>query len=641
MFDFFRNNIKFLMGLLMLLIIPSFVMFGVEGYSSFRENNEPVAEVGGVRITKPEWDAAHQREIERLLATMPTLDRALLESDEARYGTLERLVTERVLALAAEKDLLLATDQRLVQALTQDPNVASLRKPDGTLDMARYKEVLGSQGLTPAAYEAGVRLAIARQQVTQAVTGTGFMTPGTAQQALQPFFERREVQVARFNPADFKAKVTLSDADLNAYYDTHKNRFQIPEQVDLEYLVLDMDAVARQVKINEADLKAYYDQNNAGLASREERRASHILLTFPSGADNAAKAEVKAKAQALLDQLQKDPKRFAELAKTQSQDPGSAARGGDLDFFGRGAMVKPFEDAAYSLKKGELSGLVESEFGYHIITVTDIRRPEPEPFAKVRPTLEQELRKQQAQRQYAEAAETFTNLVYEQADSLAPAAKALGLTVQTRSGLLRGGNPGDTSLLSNKKLLATVFNDDNLRQKRNTEAVETGVNQLVAARVLQHRPAQTRPLADVAAEVRNQLTQERALALAMAEGKARLAAWAADSASAKLAAPVVVSRAQPQGLSPKLVTASLTAAASNLPAWAGVELGGEGYAVVRVNKVLPRETPPEAQAQREQAELGQLWTQAETQAFVESLKSRFKVRIDVKKPVAAGAGVAG
>ncbi|MEY2683657.1 MAG: hypothetical protein RJA09_801 [Pseudomonadota bacterium] len=641
MFDFFRNNIKFLMGFLMLLIIPSFVMFGVEGYSSFRENNEPVAEVGGTRITRPEWDAAHQREIERLLATMPTLDRALLEGEEARYGTLERLVTERVLALAADKDLLLATDQRLVQALTQDPNIASLRKPDGSLDMDRYKEVLGAQGLTPAAYEAGVRQAIARQQVTQAVASTGFVTPGTAQQALQPFFERREVQVARFAPADFKAKVALTDADLNTYYDAHKNRFQIPEQVDLEYLVLDMDAVARQVKINESDLKAYYDQNNAGLASREERRASHILLTFPSGADSAAKAEVKAKAQALLDQLQKDPKRFAELAKAQSQDPGSAARGGDLDFFGRGAMVKPFEDAAYSLKKGELSGLVESEFGYHIITVTDIRRPEPEPFAKVRPALEQELRKQQAQRQYAEAAETFTNTVYEQADSLAPAAKALGLTVQTRNGLLRGGNPGDTSVLSNKKLLATVFNEDNLRQKRNTEAVETGVSQLVAARVVQHRPAQTRPLADVATEVRAQLTQERALAMAVAEGKARQAAWAADATSAQLAAPVVVSRAQPQGLTPKLVTAALTASATTLPAWAGVDLGADGYAVVRVNKVLARETPAEAQAQRELAELGQLWSQAETKALLESLKTRFKARIDVKKPAAAGAGVAG
>jgi peptidyl-prolyl cis-trans isomerase D len=641
MFDFFRNNIKFLMGFLMLLIIPSFVMFGVEGYSSFRQNNEAVAEVGGTRITRPEWDAAHQRETERLLATMPTLDRALLESDEARYGTLERLVTERVLALAAEKDLLMATDQRLVQALTQDPNIASLRKPDGSLDMDRYKEVLGAQGLTPAAYEASVRQAIARQQVTQGVTATGIMVPGVAQQALQAFFERRDIQVARFNPADFKAKVALTDADLNTYYDAHKNRFQIPEQVDLEYLVLDMDAVARHVKINESDLKAYYDQNNAGLSSREERRASHILLTFPAGADSAAKAEVKAKAQAVLDQLQKDPKRFAELAKAQSQDPGSAARGGDLDFFGRGAMVKPFEDAAYSLKKGELSGLVESEFGYHIITVTDIRRPEPEPFAKVRPALEQELRKQQAQRQYAEAAETFTNTVYEQGDSLAPAAKALGLTVQTRNGLLRGGNPGDTSVLSNKKLLATLFNEDNLRQKRNTEAVETGVNQLVAARVVQHRPAQTRPLADVATEVRAQLTQERALALAVAEGKALQAAWAADGASAKLAAPVVVSRAQPQGLPTKLVTAALTAGTATLPAWTGVDLGPDGYAVVRVNKVLTRDTPADAQVQREVAELGQLWSQAETKALVESLKARFKVRIDVKKPAAAGAGVAG
>lgn len=639
MFDFFRNNIKFLMGFLMLLIIPSFVMFGVQGYSSFRENNEAVAEVGGTRITRPEWDAAHKRESERLLASMPTLDRTLLDTDEARYATLERLVTERVLALAAEKDLLMATDQRLVQALSQDPNIAALRKPDGTLDMARYKEVLGYQGLTPTAYEASVRQAIATQQVTQAVTGSGVLTAAAAQGALQAFFERREIQVARFIPADYKAKVQLTDADVQAYYDSHKDRFQTPEQVDLEYLVLDLDAVARNLKISESDLKAYYDQNNAGLGSREERRASHILFTFPAGADAAAKAAVKAKAQVVLDELKKDPKRFAELAKANSQDPGSAKKGGDLDFFGRGAMVKPFEDAAFALKKGELSDLVESEFGYHIITVTDIRRPEPEPFEKVRANLEKELRKQQAQRHYADAAETFTNAVYEQADSLAPAAKALGLTVQTRNGVLRDGIPGDTiSVLSNKKLLATVFGEDNLKQKRNTEAVETGVNQLVSARVLQHRPAQTRPLAEVAAVVREQLVQEKALAQAVADGQARLNDWRKDGAAAKLAAPVVVSRTQTQGLPTKAVTAALVAATGTLPAWAGVDLGTDGYAVVKVNKVLPRDVPADAQAQREVQELGQLWTQAETKAYVEALKARFKARIEVKKPSGAVAG---
>jgi peptidyl-prolyl cis-trans isomerase D len=625
MFDFFRKYMKLIMGLLFIPLVIGFVLFGVQGYDR-SSGADKVAEVAGKAITRQELDQAHRREVEQRLAEMPSLDRALLESEPARRATLDSLITQRVLALAAQDRHIATSDQRLARELLQDPGIAALRKPDGQLDLQRYSEALRSQGMTPEQYENTLRHDIARRQVLAGVAGSSLLPAAVAQPALNAWFERREIQVARFVPADFAARVQLSDADVESYYQANSARFQSPEQADIEYAVLDLDAVARRISVSEADLRARYEQQLAQLAKDEQRRASHILLTVASGASDADKAKVREQAQALLDELHKSPARFAELAKAKSQDPGSAAKGGDLGFFARGSMVKPFEDAAFALAKGQISDLVESEFGYHIILLTDIRQPARPGFESQRAQIEQELRRQQAMKAYAEAAEQFGNLVYEQADSLKPAADKLGLSVRTAQNLPREGVAGD-ALLGSDKLLKAVFAADALRSGRNTEAVEVGANQLVAARVLKHRPAAARPLAEVAAQVRQALVQQRVLELALAEGKARLEAWKAGAA-ASLPAAITVSRQQSQGLPPQLVSAALSASVGKgQPGWAGVELGAQGYAVVRVNQVLAPESLAAEQAEQGRRQLAQLWARAEAQAYLESIKQHYKAKI--------------
>jgi peptidyl-prolyl cis-trans isomerase D len=278
--------------------------------------------------------------------------------------------------------------------------------------------------------------------------------------------------------------------------------------------------------------------------------------------------------------------------------------------------------------------VVETEFGFHIIRLTDIRTPAPEPFDAARPRLETELKRQQAQRQYAEAAEDFSNMVYEQSDALAPAADKLGLVVRQASNVQRTG-PSDASAhpaLANPKVLTALFAADALRQKRNTEALEVGANQLVSARVLAHRPAATRPLVEVSGQVRELLIQQRAQEAARTEGQARLQAWQATPDSAALRPPVVVSRVNPQGLpEPALASALRAPAGPSVPAWASADLGAEGFAVLRVNRVLPREAPDAARAQQERAQLGGLWAQAESQAYLDALRARYKAKIIEEK----------
>ena len=632
MFDTIRNHKKYLMGFLMILIIPSFVLFGIEGYTRFDAAGEAVATVDGTEITQVEWDQAHQIESQRLREAMPTLDARLLDSPEARYATLERLVRDRVLATAAQKLNLFTSDQRLARELQQNEAIAALRKPDGSLDVEAYRALVARQNMTPEMFEARVRADLSQRQVSQSIVGSGFAPVGLANVSLNAFFERREVQVARFNATDYAARVKPTDAEIEAFYNANGPLFQAPEQADIEYLVLDASALQASLALNEADVRAYYDQNAGRLAGTKERRASHILLTVPAGAPAADKEAVRAKATALLEQVRKNPASFADVAKANSQDPSSAVNGGDLDFFSRGAMVKPFEDVVYALPKGGISDLVETEFGFHIIQLTDIKSPPQRSFEAMKPEIEAELRQQQAQKQFAEAAETFSNLVYEQADSLKPAADRLKLEIRTAQGVQRQAQPGATGVLANERLLAAVFAPDAVEQKRNTEAIETGSNQLVSARVVKHSPARTRALDEVRESVRVRLVAQRSAELAREEGDKQLQAWKAGGPATGLSAAQTVSRENPQGLSQTVLTAALSADPKALPAWVGVSLGAEGYAVVKVDKVLPREARETQALGQEVQQYSQWWATAEGLAYYDTLKERFKAKILVAEP---------
>ncbi|TSE29273.1 SurA N-terminal domain-containing protein [Tepidimonas taiwanensis] len=633
MFDLFRNNMKVLMALLMLLIIPSFVFFGIEGYTRFREAAEPVARVGGERITRPEWDAAHRREVERLSALMPNIDRAVLESDESRRATLERLITERVLARAAADMRLVATDRRVADELLRDPTIASLRKPDGTLDVQRYQDLLRAQGLTAEQFEAGVRAELARRSVTQVVADSAFLPRASVELATRAFFEQREVAQAMFRPADHVARIQVSDADVRAYYDANREAFRTPEQAVIEYVVLDPQAVAARVTVSEQELREYYEKNVADVARNEQRRAAHILLQLDPNASAEEKARVRAEAEKLLAEVRAQPDRFAEVAKARSQDPGSAARGGDLDWFGRGAMVKAFEDAVFALKKGEISGVVETEFGLHIIRLLDVRQPEPEPFEKARGRLEEELRRQLAQRRFAEEAERFSNLVYEQPEGLAPVAQALGLTVRQAT-LERTGPVGAEAdaVLREPAVLRAVFNEEALASKRNSAAIELGGSRLAAVRVLEHRRSEVQPFEAVAAQAKARLVQEKAREAALAAAREALERWRqqppADSA---LRTPVVVSRQDARGLAPAVVRHALsTRLEGDAPAWTLVDLGAEGAAVLRVRRGPEREAPDAARQRNERRELARLWGEGEAKAYLTALRERYKVEVLVK-----------
>ena len=632
MFESIRKHSKIVMLLLFLLIIPSFVLVGIDS-NYFSETGVVVARVDGQDIKQTDWDNAHKMETDRIRAQSPGVDAKLLDSPEARYATLERLVRDRVFQAAAQKMHLVTSDSRLARSLQEIPAIAELRRPDGSLDAEAYRALVGAQGLTPEGFEANVRRDISVNQVVGGVMGSTFSTDAQVKLSLDALYQRREVQIARFNPADFSGKVTPTDADLESYYQAHTADFQQAEQAAVEYVVLDIDSVRAGITLNEDDLRTYYKENVARLAGKEERRASHILINALKDAPAADREKAKARATQLLEQVRKAPATFAEVAKKSSEDTGSAAAGGDLNFFGLGAMVKPFEDAAFAMKKGDISEVVETDFGYHIILLTDIKTPRQPSFEELRPSMEAELKQQQAQRKFAEVAESFANGVYEQSDSLNPVAEKLQLKVMTASGVTRTPAPGTTGPLANGKLLEALFSSDSIENKRNTEAAEIGPRQMAAARVRPYTAARTPPLEEVRPRVRSLYIAEKSAELARKEGEAKLAAWksAPDNAAGLLPA-IVVSRDQPQNQPRPLVDAVLGANTATLPAWVGVDLGAQGYAVAKVNRLVPRQTPNEQVAQQERQQYLQWWSNAEGLAYYELLKDRFKVQIKVPRP---------
>ena len=637
MFDFIRKHTKITMGLLFLLIVPSFVLFGLDGYSQNQDKSPVVAKVDGQEILQSEWDKAHLREVDKLKASMPSLDAKLLDSPEAKYATLERLVRDRVLTAAAAKSKLSTSDQRLARELQSNPDIAALRRPDGALDMERYRQLLAAQGMSPEMFEASVRTDLSTRQVLMGVMSSGFSSKVAADVALNAYFEKRDIQVARFATADYAAKLNPTDADLAQFYAANASLFQAPEQANIEYVLFDVETIKKGIVVAEADLKTYYEQNVQRLSGKEERRASHILIASPKSAPEADRQKAKTKAIELTALVKKSPDTFADVARKNSQDPGSAPAGGDLDFFARDAMVKPFSDAAFAMKNGDISDVVESEFGYHIIKLTDIKAPKQRTFEEMKPELEADIKKQQAQKKFTETAEGFTNSVYEQADSLKPTADRLKLEIKTATGITRQPTPGASGALANAKFLNAIFAADTIEKKRNTEAVEVASNQLISGRVTQYTAARTRPLVEVIDIVRQRWLAQRGAEEARKDGIAKLAAWKAAPATAVLSEPLAVSRDQPQKQPLQVVDAALRADASALPTMSGVDLGAQGYVIVNVLKVLPREVSLDAASRQDRTQYSQWWTSAESLAYYNALKDRFKTEIKVAKPVRAKA----
>lgn len=623
MFDFVRKHNRILQILLILLILPSFVVFGIQGYSSFSSDEGVVAQVGSQKIMQAEWDNANRNVAENYRAQQPGVDAKLFDTPEFKSKSLDSLVRQSVLSVAAFDQNLSAPVSRLVRAFATDPRFASLRNPDGSLN----KQLLEAQGMTPARLEALLRQELTMAQVLGGVQSTGQTSSVATKAALEAMFQVRDVQWMKFEPKAYAAALSPGVDQLQAFYKDPANSGWLtePEKADVQFLVLDLEALKTRVSVNEDDLRRSYKENEKRFTVPEERRARHILVEVKKDASVEQKKAARAKAEQLLAQLQKNPSQFAELAKKNSDDPGSAANGGDLDFFGRGAMTKAFEDAAFALKPGQISDVVESDYGFHIILLTEVRGGQTQPYEAVKAQLEDDARKQLAQREFASVAEKFTNGVYEQSDSLKPTADELKLQIQSASGVLRDPGSKDQGVLSNRRVLDALFDPTNRSKARNTEAIEVGPSKLVSARIVKYSPATRQPFEAVQTQLRERWIATEALKAARKDAEGKMALWKQSPDKSQLPASVQMSGKTIYNQPPVVLESALRIPEKQLPAWTVVDLGPEGVALLKVNKVLPMQIS-EQELGEAQSQYGGYWGKAEADAYYRALKRQYKVQ---------------
>ncbi len=631
MLDFFRNHKRLMMLMLVLVIVPGLGFVGIQGFRNFFDESANVASVNGHKITRAEFDGAMRQQLDQARQFLGAqFDAKMLDTPARRRELLDNLIQQRALADEAQREHLTASDDAVRRTLLADPVVASLRKPDGSIDIDRYKQLLAMQGMTPEQYDERVRYGLAMQQIPESIQSSAFTPKSLAERIGQLAEAQRTVQALVLHASDYASKVQPTDAQLSAYYDAHRADFATPATATIDYVVLSPATLAAGVSPTEADAKKYYDDNLAHYTTAREVRVSQILIASPKTASPADDAKAKAKADAVLADVKAHPDQFAQIAQKESQDPGSAAKGGDLGWSSSGVLTgeKAFDAAAMALKKDEVSAVVHSSFGYHIIKATDVKPAATTPFADVKDAILKDLKTQLATKAYSDDADGFTSTVYEQAKSLKPAADKYKLTVQTATVTPKPNTalPPD-SPLNNPKFLAAVFADDSVKSRNNTQAIDVGNNTLIAAHVTDYKAAATPPLASIKDAVRAKYVAEQAAELARKDGAAKLADLQKSKSTAGFGAEQKVSRTDTQGLSPAALSAVFKADDSKLPAYVGVDLGNDGYAVYRVNAVVPAAPLDAARLAATQRQLAQIDAQTQMEAFVASLRQRSKVKV--------------
>lgn len=621
MFDFVNRKKRIVQVIMGLAVLP-FLFWGVESYRNTGQEGY-VAIVDGEEIPRREYEQALRDHQERLRAMMgANFNSAMLDSFEVRNSVLERLIQQRLLQREAVSNGFVVLDSQLVKTIREIP----VFQKDSKFSKQQYEDLLKAQGLTPKVFESRVRQELLLQQLLDGYSEYGFAPKAVAERVKYLSEVKREINQYQIDPNQFLAHITPDEANIAAYYEKHKTDFDLPEQVRVEYVVLSLDAVAKNETVSKEAVDAYFLEHKDEFSQPEERKASHILISLTPDASDEDKQAVREKAQHILEQIQRDPEQFAQLAQEHSNDPGSASRGGDLGFFGRGVMVKPFEDKIFSMQLNEVSDIVETDFGLHVIKLTDIKEAKQQNLEEVQEQIEIKLKLQMVTSAFGEIAEDFRNVVYEQGDDLLAVAKKFELTPERSDWISR--NEIDPPILANDKLLSALFSEEVIANQSNTEAIEVAPDTFVAARVIEHKPAASQSLSLVKDQIVEKLKTEMAQARAVEEGEKKLERLqAGENVEIDWAEPKQISYMQSQGLDHETLRAIFKIQANDLPKFVGATNPTGGFTLTRINKVIEPESAEKLKLADFNKQLQQMITQEEMSSYLTVLRKQYDVKV--------------
>lgn len=479
------------------LIIITFALFGIDQYAK-GDKIVVVAEVNGEEVTAGEFLTLYSRQQSRLREQFGDLYDQVVKDEQLRKEVMDALVETTVVRQWAESHNMMISDQQLAASI----ETAQVFHKDGKFDEQLYQEILLRNGLNVARFEYEQRQFLLESQNSNLTMSSAFVTDAQLKQLAAVQFQERDVNYLRIDQRPFIKAATVTPEQIQTYYDDNKSDFVTPEKVVIEYVTLSQDALAKKVPVQAAALEAFYEDNKDQFTESEQRQASHILVRvdMPEQDEAARKKidELAAKVKAGED--------FAALATEFSDDPGSAAMGGDLGMFQQGMMVPEFDQAVFSMKEGDVSDVIKTEFGYHIIKLAKIQPKTTRAYADVKADVEKMLRAQEAEKQYYDLLEQLNTVAYEQSDSLIPAADAVGLEVQVSEPFAKTGGQGDVA--SNQKVVVAAFSEDVKKSGLNSASIELSPTASTVIRIKEVMPEAQKSLDEVKAGIETELKRE-------------------------------------------------------------------------------------------------------------------------------------
>ncbi|WP_373018671.1 SurA N-terminal domain-containing protein [Thiomicrorhabdus sp.] len=496
------------------LIILTFALFGIDQYAR-GDKVVVVAQVNGEDISARDFLMLYNRQKSRLEKQFGDMYDQVVKDDELRDQVLQALIESEVIRQWANDNNMIISDAQLAGTI----HAAEVFQQDGKFSQKVYEELLMRNGMNVARFEYEQRQFLLENQYRSLSLASSFATNSEVEQLAQLQAQQRNINYLRIDQRPFLKTVEVTQDQVADYYAKNKSAFVEPEKVEIQYIDISKEALAKQIPAPEEALKAYYEDNKLLFTLPEKRHAKHILIALEADskeADDKAKqtiAEVQKKLEA--------GESFEELAKTYSQDPGSAQSGGDLGTFEQGMMVPAFDEAVFSMKVGEVSQPVKTDFGYHLIKLEGIEPKKVEDFATVKDQVKQQYQLQEAEKQYFDLLEKLNAVAYEQSDSLEPAAEATGLEIKTSPAFSREGGAGP--ILSNGKVINTAFSEEVLKSRLNSSSIELAPDHSVVIRVKDFFEAHQKPLEEVESSIKENLVRKAAIDEAAKLAKSLLA----------------------------------------------------------------------------------------------------------------------
>ena len=572
-----RTQTTFAKVILVIIIIP-FALFGIDSYLSSVGNDVYIANVNGEPITSNELQKTQSQFIAQIKSQDESTDPGVFESIEFKKAVLEKLISNKLVSQAVKNSGFYISDKQVGTYIAGMPEFQS----NGKFSQEQYDEVLKINNLTPKKFDISIKKDLGSQQLKGSLDRLVYTPKNKIQYLVDLTYQKRDVSIYELKQDNFKKKIDLSDTALNKVYEESKSSFIRPDQVKINFVIHSVAGIVPNIKISDEEVKNYFTNNLNRYQADQQRRAKHILFTLNPEMSSEEINKIKDKALNVLNDIKKNPKMFKDAATKYSQDTESAKNGGDLGFFSRGDMTKVFEDVVYSMSKNEVSDLVQTEFGYHIIMLTDIKGKKAD-FKTVKNQIKGELIFNAALAEYGSSAEDFSNIVYERSESLQEVAKKFELKIEESEWL---SFEDAKKFFNNEAFAQAIFDKNAIDEKKNIPAIEASPNNLVAARVVDFRPSTAKPFEEVKDKIKEFLIESESQRLLITAGTKLIEDVKLKKKKVDWIDQLVIDRVDRKGLSDPLINAIFKMDDRELPAYTGLYDSRGEYIIVQLNDVV-------------------------------------------------------